>query len=133
MHYQRLLRLGALDLRKPPPPEKPPRGDVAMLNAAAIAADTLRNQQKKKVMELLQSIYNFLTLGGALQWRHRKRKTTLPYVQVGEATAQCSDWNIQEGDSVIVYLSSDGKLYVRHKEEFTDGRFYAVKEEVPSQ
>lgn len=75
-----------------------------------------------------KTIYTFLRGIGAKLWRHRRRKSVEPYVMVGIAYAQCSTYQIIEGDRVAVYLNSEGQLYVRHEDEFTDGRFYEAKE-----
>lgn len=75
----------------------------------------------------LKHLYNYLKdFYGVRKARHRTRQKPEPYVVIGEGTAQCSEWNIQEGDPVIVYLDEDGKLWVRHEVEFNSGRFYDV-------
>lgn len=56
-------------------------------------------------------------------YRHKRRKSA--YTVVGEATFQCSSFDGIELDeeSVIVYEGTDGRLWVRTKHEFMDGRF----------
>lgn len=57
-------------------------------------------------------------------WRHKKRGTI--YQEIGTASLQASSGPIEEGVELVVYLSNDGKLYARPKDEFLDGRFERV-------
>lgn len=53
---------------------------------------------------------------------HKKRGTT--YIVGGEAELQTSSVPLVDGSEMMVYKSEDtGKVYVRHKDEFEDGRF----------
>lgn len=56
--------------------------------------------------------------------RHVKRGSA--YIVLGEAQIQ-TDTPLKDYDSVVVYQSYDGKLWVRPVSEFTDGRFVALK------
>jgi hypothetical protein len=56
-------------------------------------------------------------------YRHKKRDSR--YTIVGDAEFQLSgEGPIIDGDSVVVYRSQEtGKIYVRLRSEFHDGRF----------
>lgn len=58
------------------------------------------------------------------RWRHKKRGTT--YTMIGDAEAQASTGAINDGDIVVVYRGDDGKLWIRRKSEFMDGRFEEI-------
>lgn len=67
--------------------------------------------------------------GGVTIWRHKVRGTT--YTVVGEATMQDSYHGVRDHDTMVVYRSlEDGRLWVRAKSEFEDGRFVEVTREV---
>jgi hypothetical protein len=56
-----------------------------------------------------------------IRWRHLKRGST--YVEIGTGRVQAARPLI-EGDTVKIYRGeTDGKIWVRHFLEFTDGRF----------
>lgn len=60
------------------------------------------------------------------RYRHKKRGTT--YVLLGYAEVQ-ADEPLVEGDIVAVYRAdSDGKLWVRRRDKFEDGRFENITE-----
>lgn len=54
------------------------------------------------------------------RWHHVSRNSD--YKSLGVASVQTST-PIVEGDSVMVYVGEDGKLWVRPESEFNDGRF----------
>jgi hypothetical protein len=54
------------------------------------------------------------------RFRHVKRQTT--YVEIGRGEVQ-SDSTITEGDILVIYVGTDGKLWLRPANEFDDGRF----------
>lgn len=60
------------------------------------------------------------------RWRHIKRGST--YIAVGMAEMQCEDGEpFHDYELVMVYrCEADGKLWVRRKSEFEDGRFEAL-------
>ena len=62
---------------------------------------------------------------GEQHWRHVTRGSD--YVEVGRAKVQNSLQLIDEGDTVVVYRGTDGKLWVRHEDEFEDGRFVRLE------
>lgn len=73
-------------------------------------------------IRLLRDLQIALRNGGqGPRWRHLKRQST--YVEIGNAIVQAARPLI-EGDRVKVYRSeADGRIWVRHFLEFTDGRF----------
>ena len=58
------------------------------------------------------------------RWRHAKRGTE--YVEVGRAKVQASIRQIEDGDTVVVYQSTEGALHAREEGEFEDGRFVRI-------
>lgn len=61
---------------------------------------------------------------GAVLWKHKKRGTT--YVLIGDAEVQAEE-SLTEAEIVVVYKAQkDGRLWVRRKSEFYDGRFEAL-------
>jgi len=58
-----------------------------------------------------------------LIFKHVKRGSD--YRVDGLGTAQAADV-IRDGDCVVVYKSCDGRIWVRKREEFLDGRFEEV-------
>lgn len=65
------------------------------------------------------------TYKGSSLWRHVGRGTT--YTEVGRAELQVSAGFVEEGDTLVVYRGTDGKLWARPQHEFCDGRFEEVK------
>lgn len=61
-------------------------------------------------------------------WRHKKKSL---YAIVGVAQG-CDSSNLGlEGQAIVVYRSlAEGNLYCRPKEEFLDGRFTPIKDDV---
>lgn len=58
-------------------------------------------------------------------WKHRKRGDT--YDIMGPATVQVSTEPLMDNDEVFVYKSTtDGRMWVRRRTEFLDGRFKFV-------
>ena len=55
-------------------------------------------------------------------WRHKVRGTRYQVVNVAEASC-----DISEGDAVVIYLGSNGSLWVRKRSQFLDGRFERLK------
>lgn len=62
-----------------------------------------------------------------MQPTHRHKKRGTEYSIVGEAELQISREDLVDGSEMIVYLGTDGKLWVRSKFEFEDGRFEEIK------
>lgn len=59
------------------------------------------------------------------RWKHKARGTT--YEEIGQATLQHSHSQpLRNGHQMIVYRGTDGRLWVRWKQEFEDGRFEKV-------
>lgn len=56
--------------------------------------------------------------------RHVRRGTS--YDVVGGAIAQASTGPIQDGAEVVVYRGEDGRMWVRERREFEDGRFVVI-------
>ena len=54
-------------------------------------------------------------------FKHNKRGTL--YTVVGLAELQISADDLTDGSEVVVYRGEDGKLWVRGRNEFLDGRF----------
>ncbi|QEN86906.1 hypothetical protein FZC33_11455 [Labrys sp. KNU-23] len=73
-------------------------------------------------IRLLRELQVALRNGGhGPRWRHLKRQST--YVEIGNAIVQAARPLI-EGDRVKIYRGeADGRIWVRHFLEFTDGRF----------
>lgn len=57
-------------------------------------------------------------------FKHKKRGTL--YTVVGLAELQMSADDLIDGSEVVVYHGEDGKLWVRGREEFLDGRFEEI-------
>lgn len=53
-------------------------------------------------------------------WRHKKRGTL--YRVIAKAQLQASG-PVADGDDMVVYMSLDGRFFVRSVSEFSDGRF----------
>ncbi|MGO4338977.1 hypothetical protein AB4037_29085 [Labrys sp. KB_33_2] len=73
-------------------------------------------------IRLLRELQVALRHGGqGPRWRHLKRGST--YVEIGNGQVQAARPLI-EGDRVKIYRGeADGRIWVRHFLEFTDGRF----------
>jgi hypothetical protein len=62
---------------------------------------------------------------GQPRWRHKKRGTT--YTEIGRGELQTMDaGGLTNGEPMVIYRGSDGKLWVRDVVEFEDGRFEFV-------
>lgn len=63
----------------------------------------------------------------AQRWRHKKRGTS--YYEIGLARLQVAPTTILiDGSMLVVYRSvDDDSLWVRHRDEFLDGRFERLK------
>lgn len=55
-------------------------------------------------------------------WRHKKRGTLYQELCEGELQI-ASDIVLKEGDILKVYFDPNGKIWIREKNEFEDGRF----------
>jgi len=60
-------------------------------------------------------------------WRHKARGTV--YTEVGRAVLQMSTRDLMEGDTLVIYISPDGKWWARLDDEFMDGRFEQIGED----
>lgn len=76
------------------------------------------NKARAAVSRALAALLSATTT--AKIWQHKKRGTY--YASIGRATVQ-AEKPIMKGDTVMVYMSSDGVLWVRPSAEFLDGRF----------
>ena len=65
-----------------------------------------------------------------LTWHptHQHVKRGSRYQVVGEASLQTSTGGLSDGALMVVYRASDGRFWVRLKDEF-DGRFVALQEQ----
>lgn len=60
-------------------------------------------------------------------YRHKKRGSVYELVGVGQL--QASDISLLKDDApMTIYEDETGKLWVRHRDEFLDGRFEEIKE-----
>lgn len=57
------------------------------------------------------------------RWRHKASGFTA--TEIARGHAQCSTATICEMDPVVIYIH-DGEWWVRHSDEFDDGRFESV-------
>lgn len=60
-------------------------------------------------------------------WRHAKTSGT--YGLLGSATVQASSGPLEDGETVWLYDGDMGRLFIRRKGEFLDGRFQPVNGE----
>ena len=56
--------------------------------------------------------------------RHKKRGSI--YTVLDLAEVQASNGPLEDYEVVVVYLGEDGKLWVRRRPEFRDGRFEEI-------
>lgn len=63
-------------------------------------------------------------IGNVRLWRHVKRGST--YVEIGRAEVQASTGPINEGDEIVIYRGTDGRIWARKVREFEDGRFEEI-------
>ena len=65
---------------------------------------------------------------GQKTWMHARRETQYQDMVVAEVQASRP---VLEGESVVVYVSREGKPYARPSNEFLDGRFVPIEDESP--
>lgn len=58
-------------------------------------------------------------------WRHKKRGTIYNIVGIAELQVSARR-RPAEGDRIVIYVGSDGKMWARSETEFLDGRFEHV-------
>lgn len=77
-------------------------------------------------LEVMRGVVSDLgcVVGNVRLWRHLKRGST--YVEIGRATVQASTGPIVEGDTVVMYRGTDGRVWARKESEFEDGRFEEI-------
>jgi len=80
-----------------------------------------RYQQEARILRAILKSYMAAQPRVMGFYRHLKRGSV--YARTLLASAQCSTEPIEEGDDVAVYVSGDGKAFVRKLSEFYDGRF----------
>ena len=90
------------------PEETLPRRGVAVVPGLPPAPDLMINEGRP-----------VLRLGRAV--RHLRRGSV--YGVVAERASVQSDTPIHEGDELVVYVGSEGRMWIRPPSEFDDGRF----------
>lgn len=71
-----------------------------------------------------------MVANSGMRWYHVGRGTT--YTELGRGPLQISSGHAQqvfnEGDRLVVYIGTDGRLWFRSESEFEDGRFERITE-----
>lgn len=98
------------------------------VNEIKALPDDLHEVQKTARTQLI--IFAAITRAQAMlppqlpRWRHKISDSIV--TEIGRGHAQCSaTFSIHEMDPVVIY-SHEGEWWVRHVEEFDDGRFESV-------
>ena len=92
------------------------------------AAAGVPSYTEKPLRDAAAMLRDLVPLG--VTHKHKKRGSF--YTKIGEASLQ-STAEISEGTPLVIYRGEDGRLWVRPRDEFEDGRFETVSIAPPEQ